>query len=82
MTSKHVLRLSLRVQVSDCCHSGSMLDHPEQQISGNKDPNAPPGAAAMDPMAMLGMFFKDIPVRTPLCLLIMPARFVVLLLNA
>jgi hypothetical protein len=47
-----------------------MLDHPVQQISGNKDPNAPPGAAAMDPMAMLGMFFKDIPVRNPLCLFI------------
>lgn len=48
--------------MSDCCHSGSMLDHPEQQISGNKDPNAPPGAAGMDPMDMLGMFFRDIPV--------------------
>lgn len=24
--------------VSDCCHSGSMLDHPEQQIYGEKDP--------------------------------------------
>lgn len=22
--------------VTDCCHSGSMLDHPEQQISGDK----------------------------------------------
>ena len=49
--------------VSDCCHSGSMLDHPQQQISGNKDPNAPPGVTAMNPMDMLGMFFKDMPVR-------------------
>ena len=23
--------------VSDCCHSGSMLDHPEQQIFGDYD---------------------------------------------
>lgn len=49
--------------VSDCCHSGSMLDHPEQQISGNKDPNAPAGVSGMDPAALMGMFFKGIPVR-------------------
>lgn len=24
--------------VSDCCHSGSMLDHPEQQIFGDHEP--------------------------------------------
>ena len=51
--------------VSDCCHSGSMLDHPEQQISGNKNPNAPAGVSGMDPAALMGMFFKDIPVRPP-----------------
>ena len=39
-----------------------MLDHPEQQISGDKDPNAPPGASSMNPTDMLGMFFRDIPV--------------------
>ena len=49
--------------ISDCCHSGSMLDHPEQQISGNKDPNAPAGVSGMDPGAIMGMFFKGIPVR-------------------
>ena len=55
--------------VSDCCHSGSMLDHPEQQIAGNKDPNAPPqGADAMDAGQLMGMFFKGAGVRAPLCL--------------
>ncbi|NJR42419.1 MAG: hypothetical protein HC767_06900 [Akkermansiaceae bacterium] len=48
--------------ISDCCHSGSMLDHPQQQISGNKDPNAPPGVDSMNPMDILGMFFKELPV--------------------
>jgi hypothetical protein len=52
--------------ISDCCHSGSMLDHPVQQIAGNKDPNAPPGVDSLDPMALLGMFFKDMPVRISL----------------
>ena len=60
-----VLSRTVCLQVSDCCHSGSMLDHPEQQISGDKDPNAPPGASSMAPMDMLGMFFRDIPVRPP-----------------
>jgi hypothetical protein len=48
--------------ISDCCHSGSMLDHPVQQISGQKDPNAPPGAGGLDASALMGMFFKDLPV--------------------
>lgn len=52
--------------ISDCCHSGSMLDHPEQQIAGNKDPNAPPGVDSINPMDLLGMFFKDLPVRSSL----------------
>lgn len=52
--------------VSDCCHSGSMLDHPEQQIAGSKDPNAPPqGADAMDAGQLMGMFFKGAGVRSP-----------------
>jgi Caspase domain len=50
--------------ISDCCHSGSMLDHPEQQIAGNKDPNAPPGVQNMGLQEVMGMFFKDIPVSS------------------
>ena len=45
--------------ISDCCHSGSMLDHPEQQISGNKDGSAPAGPSGA--AALFSMFgTKDI----------------------
>jgi hypothetical protein len=49
--------------ISDCCHSGSMLDHPVQQISGDKDPNAAPGVDQMNPTDLMGAFFKGAPVR-------------------
>jgi hypothetical protein len=63
--------------IADCCHSGSLLDHPVQQISGNKDPNAPPvGADAMDPSQLMGMFFKGAPVCPPTC----PHEFLMLYL--
>eukprot|EP00892_Ulva_mutabilis_P009241 jgi/Ulvmu1/668/UM010_0039.1 len=39
--------------VTDCCHSGSMLDHPEQQISGNKTGGV---AAATAPDALEAIF--------------------------
>lgn len=44
--------------ISDCCHSGSMLDHPEQPIKGDKDPNAPRGVEEMPDNELMGMFFK------------------------
>ena len=50
--------------VSDCCHSGSMLDHPEQQISGDKA-GAPAGVAAETPPDALEAFFSGVKVRPP-----------------
>jgi hypothetical protein len=44
--------------ISDCCHSGSMLDHLEQQISGDKDPSAAPGVDQMNPTDLMGAYFK------------------------
>eukprot|EP00192_Tetraselmis_astigmatica_P013015 CAMPEP_0117667162 /NCGR_PEP_ID=MMETSP0804-20121206/10800_1 /TAXON_ID=1074897 /ORGANISM="Tetraselmis astigmatica, Strain CCMP880" /LENGTH=385 /DNA_ID=CAMNT_0005474831 /DNA_START=6 /DNA_END=1160 /DNA_ORIENTATION=- len=44
--------------IADCCHSGTMLDHTEVQIEGNKDPNA----ADMPDLGSLAAMFglKDI----------------------
>jgi Caspase domain len=43
----------LFTMITDCCHSGSMLDHPEQQIAGDKAQGtavaADMGAAAVWP---------------------------------
>jgi hypothetical protein len=44
--------------ITDCCHSGSMTDQPLQQISGDKDPNAPEGVDEGDDRELLGSFFK------------------------
>lgn len=49
--------------VTDCCHSGSMLDHPEQQISGDKTGGV---AAETAPDALEG-FFNGAQVRPPGC---------------
>ena len=50
--------------ISDCCHSGSMLDHPVQQISGDKDPSAPKGVDDVPERDLMGAFFKGAPVRS------------------
>eukprot|EP00191_Tetraselmis_sp_GSL018_P008705 CAMPEP_0177600898 /NCGR_PEP_ID=MMETSP0419_2-20121207/13927_1 /TAXON_ID=582737 /ORGANISM="Tetraselmis sp., Strain GSL018" /LENGTH=390 /DNA_ID=CAMNT_0019094039 /DNA_START=85 /DNA_END=1254 /DNA_ORIENTATION=- len=39
--------------IADCCHSGTMLDHSEVQIHGNKDPDAP----EMPDLGALGQLF-------------------------
>jgi Caspase domain len=52
--------------IADCCHSGSLLDQPEQQISGDKDPNAPAAPAGVDEMdagSLMNDFFKGLKVR-------------------
>ena len=49
--------------ISDCCHSGGMLDHPVQQISGDKDPNGPKGVDNVPERDLMGAFFKGAPVR-------------------
>ena len=54
----------LFTMISDCCHSGSMLDHPVQQISGDKDPNSPEGVDTADPKELMSSFFKGAKVRT------------------
>ena len=49
--------------ICDCCHSGGMLDHPKQQIAGDKDPDAPEGVDNMDARELMGSFFKGSNVR-------------------
>jgi hypothetical protein len=60
--------------ISDCCHSGSMLDHPEQQIAGDKATSGPPGLAAardLDASELVGKFFGGAGVRGYLARLVL-----------
>lgn len=51
------------MQVTDCCHSGSMLDHPEQQIYGDKASGSDIAGEA-DEATTIGTFFGGVNVRS------------------